>query len=187
LKSAVSGCVRECAEAQSKDFALIATEKGYNVYVCGNGGAKPRHADLLVADVSESDAIRYLDRFIMYYIRTADKLTRTSTWLEKLEGGIAQLRTVILQDSLGICEELEHEMKHLVDTYQCEWTSVVRSPELRAKFRHFVNNDEGDMTIELVPEREHARPADWGPDRPQQPLRKLPVVNTSWVKVADAA
>ena len=38
LKSAVSGCIRECAEAQSKDFGLIATEQGYNLYVCGNGG-----------------------------------------------------------------------------------------------------------------------------------------------------
>ncbi len=187
LKSAVSGCVRECAEAQSKDFSLIATEKGYNVYVCGNGGAKPRHADLLIADVPEADAIRYLDRFIMYYIRTADKLTRTSVWLDKLEGGIEQLRKVILEDSLGICEELEQEMRYLVDTYQCEWTSVVRSPELRAKFRHFANSDEGDTTIEWIPEREHQRPADWGPERPQQPLRKLPVLNTSWVKVGEVS
>ncbi len=185
LKSAVSGCVRECAEAQSKDFSLIATEKGYNVYVCGNGGAKPRHADLLIANVSEADAIRYLDRFIMYYIRTADKLTRTSVWLDKLEGGIDQLRKVILDDSLGICEELEQEMNHLVDTYQCEWTSVVKSPELRSKFGHFANSDEGDSTIEWVPEREHRRPADWGPERPQGPLRRLPVLTTSWVKVAD--
>jgi nitrite reductase (NADH) large subunit len=186
LKSAVSGCVRECAEAQSKDFALIATEKGYNVYVCGNGGAKPRHADLLIADVSEEEAIRYLDRFIMYYIRTADRLMRTSVWLEKLEGGLEQLRNVILRDTLGICSELEAEMKHLIDTYQCEWTSVVRDPALRAKFKHFVNSAEGDTTVRMVTQRGQARPSDWIKPKAgeESAPRRLPVLRTSWVKVA---
>lgn len=135
LKSAVSGCVRECAEAQSKDFGLIATERGWNVYVCGNGGAKPRHADLLVADVDEDTALRYLDRFIMFYIRTADRLTRTSVWLDKMEGGIEHLRDVVVSDSLGIAAELERQMQHLVDTYACEWKGVIEDPDKRAQFR----------------------------------------------------
>ena len=96
VKAAVSGCVRECAEAQSKDFGIIATEKGWNLYVCGNGGAKPRHADLLAADIDEETCIKYIDRFLMYYIQTADRLTRTAVWLEKMEGGIEQLRDVIV-------------------------------------------------------------------------------------------
>jgi nitrite reductase (NADH) large subunit len=135
LKSAVSGCVRECAEAQSKDFGLIATERGWNVYVCGNGGAKPRHADLLATDVDEDTAIRYLDRFIMFYIRTADRLTRTSVWLEKLPGGIDHVRDVVVRDSLGIAADLERQMQHLVDTYECEWRGVLRDPAKRALFR----------------------------------------------------
>lgn len=182
MKSAVSGCVRECAEAQSKDFALIATEQGYNVYVCGNGGAKPRHADLLVADVSERDAIRYLDRFIMYYISTADKLTRTSVWLEKLEGGIEQLKDVILKDSLGICAKLEADMRHLIDTYHCEWKAVVENPELQNKFRHFANAQDQDSSIEFVDDRGHRRPSDWLKDDTQERIQ-LPVVQTSWVKI----
>jgi nitrite reductase (NADH) large subunit len=186
LKSAVSGCVRECAEAQSKDFALIATEKGYNVFVCGNGGAKPRHADLLIADVSEEDAIKYLDRFIMFYIRTADRLMRTSVWLEKLEGGLEQLKNVILHDTLGICADLEAEMRHLIDTYQCEWTSVVRNPELRAKFKHYANSSEGDPTVEMVEQREQRRPADWVKSPAPAEPRRLPVLRASWVKVARA-
>src|SRR5207249_1106934 len=101
IKLAVSGCVRECAEAQCKDVGLIATEKGYNLFVCGNGGAKPRHADLLAADIDEETAIRYIDRFLMYYIQTADRLTRTSVWLENLEGGIERLREIIIDDKLG--------------------------------------------------------------------------------------
>lgn len=139
LKSAVSGCVRECAEAQSKDFGLIATERGWNIYVCGNGGAKPRHADLLATDVDEDIAIRYLDRFIMFYIRTADRLTRTSVWLDRMEGGIAHLRDVIVHDSLGIADELERQMQELVATYTCEWKDVVRDPAKRAHFRRFAS------------------------------------------------
>lgn len=137
LKSAVSGCIRECAEAQGKDFGLIATEKGWNIFVCGNGGAHPRHADLLVKDVDADTAVRYLDRFIMFYIRTADRLTRTSVWLEKMEGGIERLREIIVHDALGIASELERDLQYLVDTYECEWAGVLSSPERRAQFQRY--------------------------------------------------
>jgi nitrite reductase (NADH) large subunit len=161
VKAAVSGCVRECAEAQGKDFGLIATEKGWNLYVCGNGGAKPRHADLLASDLDEETCIKYIDRFMMYYIQTADRLTRTSVWLEKMEGGIDYLRDVIVNDQLGIAADLERQMQFLVDTYKCEWAEVVRDPEKRRLFKQFVNTDETESTIEFVSEREQKRPADW--------------------------
>jgi nitrite reductase (NADH) large subunit len=199
LKSAVSGCTRECAEAQSKDFGLIATDKGYNVYVCGNGGMRPRHADLLAADVDEDTALRYLDRFLAFYIRTADKLTRTSVWLEKMDGGIEYLRDVVVNDKLGIADDLERHMQHLVDTYQCEWAAVVRDPEKRARFRHFARSQAVDTTIELVDERGQRRPADWARDRvngdaprtrpPTNGVngangkRHLPTVSSQWVRV----
>jgi nitrite reductase (NADH) large subunit len=161
LKAAVSGCVRECAEAQSKDFGIIATEKGWNLYVCGNGGAKPRHADLLAADLDADTCIRYIDRFLMYYTQTADRLTRTSVWLEKLEGGLERLREIIIDDALGICGELERMMQAVVDTYKCEWKEVVNDPEKRRLFQQFVNTDETEPTIEFVTERGQKRPAAW--------------------------
>lgn len=161
IKSAVSGCVRECAEAQSKDFGLIATEKGYNLHVCGNGGMHPRHADLLASDIDEDTAIRTIDRFLMFYILTADRLTRTSVWLQQLEGGIDYLREVVVDDKLGICDELERRMAHLVDTYRCEWKEVVDNPELRRRFRQFVNTDETEIGIEFVDERGQQRPEYW--------------------------
>ena len=164
IKLAVSGCVRECAEAQCKDVGLIATENGYNVFVCGNGGAKPRHADLLIADVDEQAAIRTIDRFLMYYIFTAEKLTRTATWLENMEGGLEHLKDVVLHDKLGICDELERRMQHLVDTYKCEWKEVVNDPEKRRAFRQFVNTDETQAGIEIIDERGQRRPADWPRD-----------------------
>ena len=130
LKGAVSGCIRECAEAQSKDFGIIATEKGWNLYVCGNGGARPQHAKLLVNDVDTETCVKLIDRFLMFYIKTADPLTRTATWLNKMEGGLDYLRDVIVNDSLGIGEDLEMEMKELIANYHCEWKKVVENPAL---------------------------------------------------------
>jgi nitrite reductase (NADH) large subunit len=161
---AVSGCIRECAEAQSKDVGLIATEQGYNLYVCGNGGSKPRHADLLATDLDEETALKYVDRFLMYYIMTADKLTRTAVWCEKLEGGLDHIRDVIIHDKLRIAAELDAMMARLVDAYQCEWAAVVRNPEKRKWFRQFMNTDESESCIEIVHERGQHRPADWPSD-----------------------
>ena len=162
FKSAVSGCTRECAEAQSKDFGIIATEKGWNLYVCGNGGSKPQHALLLATDLDSDTCIRYIDRFLMFYIKTADPLTRTATWLNKMEGGIDYLRNVVVNDSLGIAAELEAEMQLLVDSYECEWKAVVENPELQKRFSHFVNfPEEKDPTIKFEPLREQKRAMEW--------------------------
>ncbi|MGP3912097.1 nitrite reductase large subunit NirB [Nonomuraea sp. NBC_00507] len=139
LKSAVSGCARECAEARSKDFGIIATEKGWNLYVAGNGGFKPRHADLLAGDLSTEELIRTIDRFLMFYIRTADRLQRTAAWLESLEGGLDYLREVIMEDSLGICADLDAQMEHHTATYADEWAATLDDPEKLSRFVSFVN------------------------------------------------
>ncbi len=139
FKSGVSGCIRECAEAQSKDFGIIATEKGWNLYVCGNGGSKPQHAQLVAADLDSDTCIRYIDRFLMFYIRTADPLARTATWLNKMEGGIDYLKNVIVHDSIGMATQWELEMDQLVALYKCEWKEAVETPEIRKRFNHFVN------------------------------------------------
>jgi len=159
FKSAVSGCARECAEARSKDFGIIATEKGWNLYVCGNGGMNPRHADLFASDIDRETVIKYTDRFLMYYIKTADRLERTSTWLTKLEGGLEKLKDVVINDSLGICDELESQMQHLIDTYECEWKDAINDPEKLKRFRHFSNSDDLDPSVEFVQERDQIRPA----------------------------
>ena len=157
----MSGCIRECAEAQSKDFGIIATEKGWNLYVCGNGGARPQHAKLLVSDVDTDTCVKYIDRFLMFYIKTADPLTRTATWLNKMEGGLEYLYDVVVNDSLGIGAELEQEMDALIASYHCEWKKVVENPELRAKFKHFVNSEDADQNIEYVDMRGQKCPVDW--------------------------
>ncbi|MEU2163219.1 nitrite reductase large subunit NirB [Streptomyces chengbuensis] len=159
LKSAVSGCARECAEAQSKDFGVIATAGGWNLYVGGNGGATPRHADLLAQDLSDAELVRLIDRFLMFYIRTADRLERTSVWLERLEGGLDHLRDVVVHDSLGLCDELEAMMARHVAGYRDEWAETLDDPDRLRRFVSFVNApDAPDPSVKFVPERDQIKP-----------------------------
>ena len=167
LKFAVSGCTRECAEAQSKDIGVIATENGWNLFVAGNGGMRPRHAELFATDLDDASLIRIIDRVLMFYIRTADKLQRTSVWRESLEGGLAYLKQVVLEDSLGLCAELEAQMQLLVDRYECEWTNAVNDPEKLKRFRTFVNDKRADPDIQFVQLRGQPSPA---------PARVIPIL-----------
>ena len=159
IKLAVSGCTRECAEAQGKDVGVIATEKGWNLYVCGNGGMKPRHAELLASDLDRETLVRYIDRFLMFYVRTADRLQRTSTWRDNLEGGLDYLKQVVCEDKLGIAAELEADMARIVATYECEWKKAVEDPATLRRFRHFINSDQTDGNVVFVQERGQIRPA----------------------------
>lgn len=159
IKFAVSGCTRECAEAQSKDIGVIATENGWNLYVCGNGGMKPRHADLFATDLDDETLVKYIDRVLMFYVRTADRLQRTSVWMENLEGGLEYLKQVVIEDSLGLGQELEAQMQNVVDTYQCEWKTAIENEQSRKRFRRFVNSDKSDLNIVFVEERDQIRPA----------------------------
>ncbi len=187
IKMAVSGCTRECAEAQSKDVGVIATEKGWNLYLCGNGGMKPRHADLFASDLDTATLIRTVDRFLMFYIRTADRLQRTSTWMDNLEGGLDYLREVVLQDSLGIGVELDAEMARVVSHYQCEWQTTLASPDRLKLFRPFVNSEQPDEAIVWQAERGQRRPA-MGVERGQvievQPAK---AVGEQWLDVCALA
>ncbi len=159
IKMAVSGCTRECAEAQGKDIGVIATEGGWNLYVCGNGGMKPRHADLFATDLDKDTLIKYIDRVLIFYVRTADRLQRTSVWMENMEGGLDYLKSVVIDDKLGICNELEKQMQYVIDTYQCEWKTTIEDESKLKRFRHFVNSDQTDENIVFVEERGQIRPA----------------------------
>ncbi|KAF2089627.1 nitrite reductase [Saccharata proteae CBS 121410] len=187
IKGGVSGCVRECAEAQNKDFGLIATEKGFNVFVGGNGGAKPRHSELLAKDVPPDDVIPILDRYLSFYIRTADKLQRTARWIENLPGGIKYLREVILEDKLGIAADLEKQMQDLVGTFFCEWTEVVTNPAKRALFSQFGNTDETVVdTVEPVVERGQQRPSYWPKDSVTTDFRGTKWSSLAWQPIIKA-
>ena len=172
VKLAVSGCTRECAEAQGKDVGIIATENGWNMYVCGNGGMKPRHADLFASDLDKETLIKYIDRFFMFYIRTADRLQRTSVWMENLEGGLAYLQDVVINDSLGLGEKLEAEMQIVIDNYECEWKRTVKDEKAVQRFTHFVNSEKADSNVVFVRERKQIRPAR---EEEKEPLQEVEI------------
>ncbi|MCJ1351903.1 MAG: hypothetical protein MMC33_001887 [Icmadophila ericetorum] len=186
IKGGVSGCVRECAEAQNKDFGLIATEKGFNVFVGGNGGSKPRHSELLAKDVPPDDVVPILDRYLMFYMRTADKLQRTARWIENLPGGIKYLREVILEDKLGICTSLEQQMSELVGSFFCEWTAVINNPSLRAKFQQFSNTDEYAPSMEIISERGQQRPTYWTKESVKEDFKGTKWSELTWQPMIEA-
>jgi nitrite reductase (NADH) large subunit len=160
FKFGVSGCARECAEARGKDVGVIATDQGWNMYVGGNGGFQPAHAQLLASDLDDETLIRYIDRYMMYYIRTADRLQRTARWMEELPGGIDHVREVVVNDSLGLADDLEASMAKHVDNYEDEWAATLADPERLRRFRSFVNApDAPDLGFPRVEERGQARPA----------------------------
>ena len=174
LKGGVSGCARECAEARSKDFGVIATEKGWNLYVAGNGGANPVHARLLAGDLDTETLVRYLDRFLMYYIRTADRLQRTAPWVDSLDGGLDRVRAVVVDDTLSLGSELEAAMSAHVDGYFDEWKATLEDPDKLARFVSFVNAPGvPDPSISFRDERGQAAPAD--PDAPVALGATIPV------------
>ncbi|PKM11327.1 MAG: nitrite reductase (NAD(P)H) [Gammaproteobacteria bacterium HGW-Gammaproteobacteria-3] len=159
IKFAVSGCTRECAEAQGKDIGVIATEGGWNLYVCGNGGMKPRHADLFATRLDKETLIKYIDRILIFYVRTADRMQRTAVWMENMEGGLDYLKAVVIEDRLGIGAQLEQHMQHIIDTYQCEWKTTIADENKLKRFRHFINSDDTDDNVVFVQERGQIRPA----------------------------
>ncbi|KAB1117018.1 nitrite reductase large subunit NirB [Micromonospora aurantiaca] len=174
LKSAVSGCARECAEARSKDFGVIATETGWNLYVGGNGGFRPRHADLFATDLSTAELVTLIDRFLMYYIRTADRLQRTAAWVEAMDGGLDHLRSVLVDDSLGLCADLDAAMARHVTSYSDEWRDVLEDPDRLRRFTSFVNAPEvPDPSITFTQERGQPVPARGAP--PDGGHRRQPV------------
>ena len=198
MKGGVAACVRDCAEARGKDFGLVATKEGFNLYLGGNSGANPRHADLFASDIDEDTVVKYLDRYIMYYILTADKVERMATWQQKLPptktggGPVEHLREVIIEDSLGICKELDERMERLVQTYHDDWADIVQDPERRAKFNQFVNTNKNipkDDMIEFIDVRGQKRPTDWPKDGEPQTNWKAPPGDVfaksekSWVNV----
>lgn len=183
------GAIEPLTDSPPRSFGLIASEKGFNIFVAGNGGAKPKHAELLAKDVPPSEVVSILDRYLMFYIRTADRLQRTARWLEALPGGIAYLREVILEDKLGIAASLEAQMAELVDSFFDEWAEAVASPTIAAKFRQFTNTDERLETMDVEQDRGQPRPVFWAPESATDDFKALRAkwTATTWQPVLEAA
>jgi nitrite reductase (NADH) large subunit len=70
---------------------------------------------------------------------------------------------VIVDDSLGICADLETAMESHVAGYADEWRGVLEDPEKLERFVSFVNAPETpDPTISFVTERGQPVPVTLG-------------------------
>ena len=161
IKLGVSGCARECAEARGKDVGVIATDNGWNLYVGGNGGFTPRHAQLFAEDLDTETLVRTIDRFLMYYVRTADRLQRTAPWVEAHEGGLEAIREVVLEDSLGICADLDAAMARARGGVpgRVGGDAVRPGQARRSSCRSSTAPTRRDPTLAYVAERGQRRPA----------------------------
>ena len=185
-----SNCPHSQANPRSNrvsSFGLIATEKGFNIFVGGNGGASPRHSELLAKDVPPDDVVPILDRYLMFYIRTADKLQRTARWLEALPGGINYLREVILEDKLGICASLEAQMEELVGTFFDEWAEAIKDPEIAKKFQQFDNSTETVETMDTEEDRGQTRPVYWAKESAKVDFKNTKWTSLTWQPMIEAS
>ena len=77
-----------------------------------------------------------------------------------MEGGLDYLKSVVIDDRLGIGAQLERQMQYVIDTYQCEWKTTIADENKLKRFRHFINSDQQDDNVVFVEERGQIRPAD---------------------------
>lgn len=182
----INPCLLE-SSSDTHSFGLIATEKGFNIFVGGNGGASPKHSELLAKDVPPDDVVQILDRYLMFYIRTADKLQRTARWLEKLPGGIKYLKEVILEDKLGICKSLEEQMEELVGTFFDEWTEAIKDPEHRKQFQQFANTKETVENMEVEEDRGQLRPVYWAKESAKVDFKNTKWTSLTWQPMIEAS
>ena len=99
VKSAVSGCPRNCAEAYVKDIGLVAIEGGWEVYVGGAAGSRVRKGDLLTTVTGDEDAIRVALTFLQLYREQGEYLERTYDYVERV--GLEAIRAAVLDESGG--------------------------------------------------------------------------------------
>jgi nitrite reductase (NADH) large subunit len=114
---------------------------------------------LLAVDLDSDTLVRMIDRFLIFYIRTADRLQRTAAWLDAMEGGIEHMKRVVVDDSLGMADDFESAMAAHVARYRCEWAETLEDPVRLRRFRTFVNTDTADPDIVMISERGQPRPA----------------------------
>src|SRR4051812_33682265 len=94
VKSAVTGCPRNCAEAYVKDIGLVAIEGGWEVYVGGAAGGTVRKGDLLARTETAEDASQLALAFLQHYREHGEHLERTYGFLERV--GLDAVKDAVL-------------------------------------------------------------------------------------------
>jgi len=120
LKLATAGCPRNCSEATTKDVGAVAIDGGkWEIYVGGAAGGHVRKGDILTVVDSHDAVLLYMGRFMQYYREHAKYLERTYDFVPRI--GIATLRAILVDDSEGICADLDAAIQNAVDAYVDPW------------------------------------------------------------------
>jgi nitrite reductase (NADH) large subunit len=120
VKMAVSGCPRNCAESTVKDVGVIATEGGeWEISLGGAAGASVRKSDILCRVKTQEEAIGVIGRFLIYYRDHAKWVERTYDFVPRI--GIETLRDILVNDSLGLCDYFDSEVKKTIEAYADPW------------------------------------------------------------------
>lgn len=145
MKLAAAGCPRNCSEAYVKDVGVVAIEGGrWEIYIGGAAGGTVRKGDLLCTVQTHEDVLKYIGRFIQYYREHAKYLERTYGFVERI--GIDVLKGILVEDSLGICAQLDARIQEAVAAYKDPW----KEADLPAYEGQF----EGPRLVEVLSEAE---------------------------------
>ncbi len=120
VKLGVSGCPRNCSESTVKDIGIVASDGGdWDILVGGAAGASVRKTDLLCRVKTQEEAIRVVGRFMIYYRDNAKWIERTYDFVPRI--GIEKIRDIIVNNSLGIVEDLDREVEKTIAAYVDPW------------------------------------------------------------------
>jgi nitrite reductase (NADH) large subunit len=134
MKLAVVGCPRNCAEAYVKDVGVVAVGGGkWEVYVGGAAGATIRKGDLLATVDSPEAVLQLTGRFMQYYRENGNWLERTYDFVPRV--GLEKLGQVLLEDSEGICADLDSRLQRSIDAYVDPWGQDAAQPATPGQFR----------------------------------------------------
>ncbi|MFC7681878.1 nitrite reductase large subunit NirB [Paenibacillus sp. GCM10028914] len=128
FKMAVNGCPRNCAESCTKDIGIVGNDGGWEVFIGGNGGIKPRIADSFCKVRTDEELFEICAAVMQYYRETANYLERTSEWVERL--GLDNIKQVILEDQKerkALVDRIEVALQQVEDP----WQKVVNDPKIR--------------------------------------------------------
>lgn len=95
VKFGVSGCPNSCSEAITKDFGVIGTQEGWQVYAGGSAGAHPRFGDLIAEVTTEKEALDLIDRMVTYYKENAH-IERVGAFIDRI--GLDTFKAAVLDN-----------------------------------------------------------------------------------------
>lgn len=128
FKMAVNGCPRNCAESCTKDIGIVGNDGGWEIFIGGNGGIKPRIADTFCKVKTDEELFEICGAIIQYYRETGNYLERTSEWVERI--GLDHIKKVILEDHeerKALVERIEVALQQVEEP----WQKVIHDNQVR--------------------------------------------------------